>query len=133
VLVPTSAVLAAARDVPDPAIERYGSSTKAKATVHVVKRGESLERIANRYHTNVSTLKRLNHLSKTSVKPGQVLVVKGAGSSTRAAAKSSRSKASTSAARVKTASRKSTLTGSTSKRATVKPPAAKKSAKKKRG
>jgi membrane-bound lytic murein transglycosylase D len=76
VLVPTRAVLAAARNVPDPSVERYGSSS----TSHVVRKGESLSVIARRYKTSVATLKRLNGLKKTVIYPGQVIVVR-AGSS----------------------------------------------------
>ena len=46
VLIPTAAALAGARDVPDPAIERYGSSRRHSVT-HVVKQGETLGAIAH--------------------------------------------------------------------------------------
>ena len=80
VLVPAAAVVAAARDVPDPSVERYASSRR----VHVVKRGETLSHIARRYNTSVSELMRLNRLKKTMILPGQTLVVSG---SPRAATK----------------------------------------------
>src|SRR6185437_5049694 len=51
VLFPASAVVAAARDVPDPSIERYGSS--GRSATHVVRKGESLGLIAKHYHTTV--------------------------------------------------------------------------------
>ena len=73
VLVPTRAVLAAARSVPDPSVERYGSSS----TTHVVRRGESLSTIARRYGTSVAALQRLNGLKKTVIYAGQVIVVRG--------------------------------------------------------
>jgi membrane-bound lytic murein transglycosylase D len=75
VLIPTPNVVAAARDVPDPAIERYG--TTPSRTTHVVKRGESLGSIARKYETSVAALKRLNRLRKGVIFPGQVIVVRG--------------------------------------------------------
>ena len=72
ILVPSDDVLRAARDVPDPAVEIYGSS----AVRHIVKKGETLSGIAKRYKTNVATLKRLNRLRKDSIFPGQSLRVR---------------------------------------------------------
>jgi membrane-bound lytic murein transglycosylase D len=85
ILVPSRDVVSAARDVPDPKIERYGSGRR----VHVVKRGESLGLIAKRYRTSVQQIKRLNGLRKDIIFPGQALVVSGspARRSTRAASK----------------------------------------------
>jgi membrane-bound lytic murein transglycosylase D len=74
VIFPTRAVASAARDVPDPSIERYGSSS---TTTHVVKRGESLGLIARRYRTTVNSIMQLNGLRKSVIYPGQVLVVRG--------------------------------------------------------
>jgi membrane-bound lytic murein transglycosylase D len=71
-LVPTSGTLAGALDVPDPSIERYGTGG-----VHIVKRGESLGLIAKHYHTTVAALMRLNGLRKSTILPGQALVVSG--------------------------------------------------------
>jgi len=76
VLVPKPSVVAAALDVPDPAVERYGSARRGTVT-HVVKRGESLGLLARRYRTSVATLRRLNGLRKNLIIPGQVIVVKG--------------------------------------------------------
>ncbi|MDQ3699263.1 MAG: LysM peptidoglycan-binding domain-containing protein [Gemmatimonadota bacterium] len=87
VLLPAPGVLAAALDVPDPAIERYGTSPSraGAAATHVVRRGESLGSIAKKYRTTVATLKRLNRLKKTVIYPGQVIVVRaGTSSATRA-------------------------------------------------
>jgi LysM repeat protein len=64
--------VAAAFDVPDPAIERYGRG----ARTHVVRKGESLGLIAKRYRTSVNTLMRLNGLRKSMIFPGQVIVVR---------------------------------------------------------
>jgi membrane-bound lytic murein transglycosylase D len=75
VLVPSVAVVAAARDVPDPAIEIYGSSTRV--AYHTVKRGETLSGIAKRYRTSTAAVMRMNGLRKSIIMPGQRLVVKG--------------------------------------------------------
>jgi membrane-bound lytic murein transglycosylase D len=74
-LVPTRPVVSAALDVPDPSIERYGSSRGART--HVVRRGETLGGIAKKYGTSVSALMRLNGLKKAVIHPGQQLVVRG--------------------------------------------------------
>lgn len=78
VLIPSEAVVAAARDVPDPSIEIYGSSRAA--VYHTVKRGETLGGIARHYKTTTKTVMRLNGLRKSIIIPGQRLVVR-AGSS----------------------------------------------------
>lgn len=77
VLVPTRAAVVGARDIPDPSVEKYGSSKRSAAKYHVVKRGESLGLIARRNGTTVAQLKRLNRLRKDIVFPGQQLLVKG--------------------------------------------------------
>ena len=43
---------------------------------HVVKKGETLGKIAAKYHTTVASLKSLNHLHTTSLRMGQKLLVK---------------------------------------------------------
>jgi LysM repeat protein len=45
---------------------------------HVVRRGESLGSIAKKYHTTVADLKRLNHLRKTMIFPGQEILIRRA-------------------------------------------------------
>lgn len=92
VLIPAGHVVAAARDVPNPGIERYGTSSGGRV-VHVVRRGESLGRIAQKYRTSVSALMRTNGLKRTVVYPGQSIIVRrGAGrSSTARRASSSKS------------------------------------------
>lgn len=75
VLFPTAATVASARDVPDPSIERYGSS--GRSITHVVRKGESLGLIAKHYHTTVASLMRINGLRKSIIFPGEVLFVKG--------------------------------------------------------
>ena len=73
ILVPRLDVVRAARDVPDPKIERYGSSA---SSVHVVKRGESLGVIARRTGTSVAALKRMNKLRSDNIRVGQRLRVR---------------------------------------------------------
>jgi membrane-bound lytic murein transglycosylase D len=96
VLIPSAAVVEAAREVPDPSIEIYGSSRAA--VYHTVRSGETLGGIARRYKTTTQTVMRLNGLRKSIIIPGQRLVVK-AGSArssrahTRPARKSSSRKA----------------------------------------
>ncbi|MFN8571115.1 MAG: transglycosylase SLT domain-containing protein [Gemmatimonadaceae bacterium] len=92
--VPTLDVLAAAFDVPDPAIEKYGRSSGSRA--HVVKRGESLGSIARRYHTSVATLVRLNRLKKPVIYPGQTIIVAGGSSGARRGASASKRTSSSS-------------------------------------
>jgi membrane-bound lytic murein transglycosylase D len=75
VRIPSGTVVAAALDVPDPSIERYGTGGRQ---IHIVKAGESLSRIAVRYHTTSQAIMRLNGLRKSSILPGQALVVAGA-------------------------------------------------------
>jgi membrane-bound lytic murein transglycosylase D len=86
VRVPTDAVLAFARGVPDPGIEKYGPAPAGRR-VHVVRRGESLGAIAKRYRTSVTAIKRLNGLKRATVIPGQRLIVRGGGASARAGAR----------------------------------------------
>ena len=43
---------------------------------HVVKKGETLGKIAGKYHTSVNTIKALNHLRSTNLRVGQKLLVK---------------------------------------------------------
>jgi membrane-bound lytic murein transglycosylase D len=74
VLVPTKDALKAARQVADPAIERWGS-TAAGASI-VVRRGDTLGGIALRNHTTVSALKKLNGLRSEKIIAGQKLRVK---------------------------------------------------------
>jgi membrane-bound lytic murein transglycosylase D len=75
-LVPTAAVASAATVVPDPSIERYGSSRAS--SLHVVRSGESLSSIAKKYNTTTAALMRANGLRRALIFPGQSLVVRGA-------------------------------------------------------
>jgi membrane-bound lytic murein transglycosylase D len=71
ILVPRRDVVAAARDVPNPTIERYGASGR-----YTVKRGDNLSLIARRHGTTVATLKRLNRLSSDHIRVGQRLRIR---------------------------------------------------------
>lgn len=73
ILVPSKATVSAARDVPNPAIERYGTSTQR---IHVVKRGESLSVIARRNGITLARLKSINGLKSDKVMAGQKLRVR---------------------------------------------------------
>lgn len=73
ILVPRLDVVRAARDVPDPKIERYGA---AASGYHVVKAGESLSVIARRNGTTVAAIKRLNRLKTDRIRIGQRLRVR---------------------------------------------------------
>lgn len=106
-LVPTSSVIQGAFDVPDPSIERYGSSASSGSgrTTHVVRRGESLGSIAKKYRTSVGALVRLNSLKRQVIYPGQTIIV-GGGSRRSAARSSARSSSSRSAVKSRSGSAK---------------------------
>lgn len=72
-IVPTKDVVRAARDVPNPAIERYGASSGASYTV---KAGDNLGSIARRHGTTVARLKELNRIQGDLIRPGQKLRVR---------------------------------------------------------
>lgn len=71
ILVPRRDVVAAARDVPNPNIERYGASS-----TYTVRRGDNLGAIARRHGTTVAQLKRWNRLRSDVIRPGQRLRVR---------------------------------------------------------
>jgi membrane-bound lytic murein transglycosylase D len=75
VYVPRAEAVAAATSVPDPSIERWGSS--ASNGVHIVRKGENLGSIAAKYHTTVATLMRINGMKKSIIFPGQEILVAG--------------------------------------------------------
>ena len=78
--IPTTDALAAARDVPDPSLERYRRIAAAEVALvsqrHRVRRGETLGGIARRYGVSVAQLRSLNSVPGGRVRTGQVLVVK---------------------------------------------------------
>jgi len=86
ILVPRSDVVALARDVPNPSVERYPSRTSGVRR-HKVASGQTLGVIAKRYGTSVATLKRLNGLKGDKLVPGQMLVVSGRAATARPSAK----------------------------------------------
>ena len=71
VMVPAPDVVRAAIAVPDPKIERYGTSTRT----HVVRAGENLSVIARRYRTTPAAIMRQNRLQKAMIFPGQELLI----------------------------------------------------------
>lgn len=80
-------------DQPGPIVEKAPvktSSSAAKAQVHVVKRGETLTRIAEQYDTDVVTLKRLNRMKSGELLVGQKLKLPSAASSSSAEVTESR-------------------------------------------
>lgn len=125
VRIPTAATVSAATSVPDPSIERYGTSTVAAAlggSVHIVKRGESLGRIADRYGVSVARLKSLNGMRGDKVVAGQAIRVKATNVSRTTSAKSSSAKSATVASRNAGAAKTRT---SSARKPTVKATAAK--------
>lgn len=75
--IPTAMTVAGARDVPDPSIARYGSSSGALAAKRVrVRSGESLSSVARRSGVSVAQLRALNGIKGSRVRAGQVLVVR---------------------------------------------------------
>lgn len=70
--VPTAETIEAARAIPNVPTDAGGSS-RAPVRTHVVKRGESLGVIAERYGTTVNALKRANGLKSDRIRAGQRL------------------------------------------------------------
>ena len=69
-----------ARGLADGVADGPGETPAADAVaVHVVRRGDSLDRIARRYGATVEGLRRANGLSSSLIHPGQSLRVPGAG------------------------------------------------------
>jgi len=66
-----------------PAAERYA-----------VKPGDSLHKIAKKFHVSVETIKEANHLDGTALRPKQVLVIPGGKSAKKIAEKSTAKKKS---------------------------------------
>jgi membrane-bound lytic murein transglycosylase D len=72
IYVPTAEAIAAATSVPDPSIERWGTSGSG---THVVRKGETLGLIAKHYNTSAEALMRLNGLKKSIIFPGQQILI----------------------------------------------------------
>ncbi|HEY3285757.1 MAG TPA: transglycosylase SLT domain-containing protein [Gemmatimonadaceae bacterium] len=101
ILVPRRDVVALARDVANPSIERYPKRSGGVRR-HIVKSGETLSGIAKRYGTSAKTLTRLNGLKSAKLMPGQSLVVSGrASSSARTSTKSGAAKSGAAKSTVK--------------------------------
>jgi membrane-bound lytic murein transglycosylase D len=109
VQVPSRAVVAAALDIPDPAIEIYGSSTRGGSRTHVVRRGETLGGIAKRYGTTASAIVRLNGLKKQVIHPGQELLVRAPVRRSAAKPSTSKSKATSSTAKTRSTPKAKTV------------------------
>lgn len=128
-LVPTAAVVQGAFDIPDPSIERYGTSAGASGAgraTHIVRRGESLGAIAKRYRTSVSSLVRLNRLKKQVIYPGQTIIVRGASSrptASKATSKRSASKVRSTAKTSGKTTKKRATSAKSSAKSSVKPSA----------
>jgi membrane-bound lytic murein transglycosylase D len=129
VFVPSADVARAAANVPDPAVERYGSTVRG-VSAHVVKSGETLSGIAKKYHTTTAALMRANGLKRPLIFPGQSLVVSGKASKAApvAIAKAAKSKSKTKVALATASSAKKSAAASKAKAASVKKVPAKKPA-----
>lgn len=82
-------------DQPGPIVEKApvkASNSTAKVQVHVVRRGETLTRIAEQYDTDVATLKSLNRMKSGELLVGQKLKLPSATSSNQAEVVESRSR-----------------------------------------
>ena len=77
IMIPTAAVIAGARDVPDPGIEKWGRPSRSGVRTHVVKAGETLGSIARHFGTTSAAIMKLNRLKTKLIVPGQALVVRG--------------------------------------------------------
>jgi membrane-bound lytic murein transglycosylase D len=71
ILVPRLDVARAARDVPNPSIERYGVGS-----TYTVKRGDNLSLIARRHGVTIAQLRRLNRLDGDFLRIGQRLRIR---------------------------------------------------------
>jgi membrane-bound lytic murein transglycosylase D len=131
VLIPNPGVVEGALDVPDPGIERYGTSSGGGSTgrvTHVVRRGETLGGIARKYRTSVATLVRLNRLKRNVIYAGQTIIVRG--SSSARTTSSTRAVAKKKVVPKKTTARKPVAKSTTNKAVARKPVAKKPAAKK---
>ncbi len=55
----------------------FANDSEAAASVHTVKKGDTLYKISRQYHVSVSTIKSINHLKSDLIKPKQKLKLKG--------------------------------------------------------
>ena len=70
--------------------------------VHVVKKGENLKSIGNKYHVSVANIKQWNHLKKDVIHPGQKLTIYRSGAPMAQAKKTGKTTKATSTPAVKT-------------------------------
>jgi membrane-bound lytic murein transglycosylase D len=123
--IPNRDALTFARDLPDPAIERYASSAgrgvSGTRAIHVVRRGETIGGIARRYWLSEARLKAMNGLRGSRILAGQTLVVRGGRSGTAIAG---RATAGTTGAGKATAGKAKKPTAGKAKKPTAKKPTA---------
>lgn len=86
--------------------ETAAGGTKQAAITYTVKKGDTLEKIANKHKVSSKTLVKLNHLKKNQVKAGQKLIIKPASSSGKT--NSAKSRKSSSKKSASTTSKKKT-------------------------
>jgi len=118
--IPSAAAVRGAASVPDPAIERYSSSSRGTTKTHVVKSGETLRAIAQKYHTTSTALMKANGLKRSLIFAGQSLVVSGkatSAKSSKAALTSRASKSRTTSAAPTSTKRKAPATRPAPKKA----------------
>ena len=78
-------VTAVKTERPKPAVQAASTRVPANSTTYIVKRGDSLTKIANLHKTTVASLQQLNNISSHIIHPGQVLKVTGTVQATPAA------------------------------------------------
>ena len=118
--IPSAAAVRGAASVPDPAIERYSSSSRGTTKTHVVKSGETLRAIAQKYHTTSTALMKANGLKRPLIFAGQSLVLSGkatSAKSSKAALTSRASKSRTTSAAPTSTKRKAPATRPAPKKA----------------
>lgn len=61
----------------------FANDSEAAASVHTVKKGDSLYKISKQYHVSISTIKSLNGLKSDLIKPNQKLKLTGVKASSK--------------------------------------------------
>lgn len=69
----------------------FANDSEAAASVHTVKKGDTLYKISRHYNVSVSTIKSINHLKSDLIKPKQKLKLTGKASAKKSTKKVSRS------------------------------------------
>jgi membrane-bound lytic murein transglycosylase D len=62
-------------EIAEDRMEEIGADAKVTFLLHTVKKGETLESLANRYHTTVSVLQELNGMKKPKVRRSAKLII----------------------------------------------------------